>query len=269
MEELVFVALDLSSSTRGESKLSTEDNKVTDFFVSYNGKDKAWAEWIAWQLEEAGYTTVIQAWDFRPGGNFVLDMQKAAADAGRTVAILSENYLNALYTQPEWAAAFAQDPTGERKTLLPVRVQECELKGMLSQIVYIDFVGKSKAEAHEALLAGLKVGRVKPPIAPGFPGGGVATHTQAMKPAFPEETKTPSASQFTSATAPPTLPRFKQVKLKALEDRRDTLLKQYEAANQQLNSTIDATNRVIIERQIKDLEQEIETVEADINQLIA
>ena len=34
--------------------------------ISYTQVDHTWAEWIAWQLEAAGYTTVIQAWDFRP-----------------------------------------------------------------------------------------------------------------------------------------------------------------------------------------------------------
>lgn len=47
---------------------------MKDFFISYTGNDRPWAEWIAWVLEEAGYSVVIQAWDFRPGGNFVLDM---------------------------------------------------------------------------------------------------------------------------------------------------------------------------------------------------
>src|ERR687884_2012487 len=92
-----------------------------DFFISYNRADRAWAEWIAWQLEEAGYTTVIQAWDFRPGGNFVLDMLRAA-EAQRTIAVLSPEYLTALYTQPEWAAAFAEDPASNLGVLLPVRV---------------------------------------------------------------------------------------------------------------------------------------------------
>ncbi len=32
-----------------------------DFFISYTGVDRAWAEWIAWALEEQGYTTSIQA----------------------------------------------------------------------------------------------------------------------------------------------------------------------------------------------------------------
>src|SRR5829696_4725671 len=45
---------------------------AADFFISYTGADQAWAEWIAEQLEAAGYTTLLQAWDFRPGENFVL-----------------------------------------------------------------------------------------------------------------------------------------------------------------------------------------------------
>ena len=66
---------------------------MKDFFISYNKADKNWAEWIAWTLEEAGYSVVIQAWDFRPGGNFVLEMQKAATDTHKTIAVLSDNYL--------------------------------------------------------------------------------------------------------------------------------------------------------------------------------
>src|SRR5438477_11109129 len=44
-----------------------------DFFLSYNRADQAWAEWIARQLKAAGYSTVLQAWDFLPGSNFVLE----------------------------------------------------------------------------------------------------------------------------------------------------------------------------------------------------
>lgn len=137
---------------------------MKDFFISYNRADKKWAEWIAWQLEEAGYTTVIQAWDFRPGSNFVLEMQKAAKEAKRTIAVLSPDYLNARFTKAEWAAAFAQDPTGEKGTLMPVRVRKCELKGLLSQIIYIDLVDlEEEALRKTALLEGLQHNkRIKP-----------------------------------------------------------------------------------------------------------
>ena len=88
---------------------------MKDFFISYSNIDKQWAEWIAWILEEeGGYNCIFQAWDMQPGSNVILEMQKAAAEAERTIAVLSPNYLNALFTQPEWASAFFQDPTGQQ-----------------------------------------------------------------------------------------------------------------------------------------------------------
>lgn len=89
-----------------------------DFFVSYNKADRAWAEWIAWQLEAEGYTTVLQAWDFLPGSNFILGMDQAAQAASRTIALLSPDYFASNFTPSEWAAAFAQDPTGEHGKVL-------------------------------------------------------------------------------------------------------------------------------------------------------
>ncbi len=154
-----------------------------DFFISYNKADIQWAEWIAWQLEKAKFTTILQAWDFRPGSNFVLDMQKAAENARRTVMVLSPSYLKSFYTHPEWAAAFARDPTGEKGLLVPVRVRECELKGVLAQIVYVDLVGLDEEAARDGLLKGIEIGRVKPVSAPGFPGFG--THPAGEQPQFP------------------------------------------------------------------------------------
>src|SRR6266850_5919162 len=128
---------------------------MLDFFVSYNQADKDWAEWIAWELEQVGYTTVIQAWDFLPGSNFVLEMQKAACEASRTIAVLSPDYLNAEFTQPEWAAALAADPDGRAGKLIPVRVRECKPPGLLKAIVYIDLVGAEESVARRTLVLGL------------------------------------------------------------------------------------------------------------------
>lgn len=134
----------------------------TDFFISYTSKDQQQAEWVAWILEENGYSVVIQAWDFKPGNNFVLEMQNATIAANKTIAILSNNYLKSLYTHPEWAAAFAKDPKGESSNLIPIRVKECNLKGMLSNIIYIDLVNKTDQEATEILLRGVSGQRLKP-----------------------------------------------------------------------------------------------------------
>jgi len=155
---------------------------MKDFFISYNSNDTNWAEWIAWQLEERGYTTVLQAWDFRPGSNFVLEMQNAASKSERTIAVLSQDYLSAYFTHPEWAVAFAQDPKGESSTLLPVRVRECNLKGLLFPIIDIDLVGKEEDTAREKLLNGIIRGRVKPKRPPIFPE---ANRTVSKQPIYP------------------------------------------------------------------------------------
>ncbi len=94
--------------------VASQQTTMKDFFISYNKADRAWAEWIAWQLTAARYTVTVQAWDFRPGENFVLDMHNAAADCDRTIAVLSPDYLTSGFAASEWAAAFAQDPTGKK-----------------------------------------------------------------------------------------------------------------------------------------------------------
>jgi hypothetical protein len=142
---------------------------VKDFFISYNSADQQWAEWIAWTLEEAGYEVKIQAWDFRPGSNFVLEMQTAAKEAERTIAVLSPDYLDTRYPQPEWAAAFAKDPTGEKGILVPIRVRTCNLEGLVPQIIYIDLLDLEERTAKETLLKGVQHSRAKPEKQPDFP----------------------------------------------------------------------------------------------------
>src|ERR1700674_4040655 len=104
---------------------------MVDFFISYTSADRAWAEWIGYVLEEAGCAVIIQAWHFRPGSNFVLEMQKAAAEADRTIMVLSPDYLKSQFASPEWAAAFAEDPLGLERKLVPILVRQCEPTGLL------------------------------------------------------------------------------------------------------------------------------------------
>jgi hypothetical protein len=159
-----------------------------DFFVSYNSADRAWAEWIAWQLEESGFRVIVQAWDFRPGSNFVLEMDRAAKAADRTIAVLSPDYLEASFPQPEWAEPLANDPEGLRRALVPVRVRECQPAGLLSQVVYIDLVGLDEDAARGALLDGLEQ-RGKPEQPPAFPGGG--SRPVPTEPGFPGGSEPP------------------------------------------------------------------------------
>lgn len=156
-----------------------------DFFVSYTGADNKWAEWIAWILEEADYKTMIQAWDFNAASNFVLKMHSGATGTARTVAVLTPDYFKSAFTQPEWAAAFVDDPKSEQGKLIAVRVADFEPPGLFKAIVYIDLVGLDEIAAKEKLIksiGSIVTGqRLKPDSKPAFPG----TKSATARPLFP------------------------------------------------------------------------------------
>ena len=140
-----------------------------DFFISYASENRVWAEWISLQLERAGYVTKYQAADFRPGQDFVHEMQQGVSTADRTIAVLSPAYLRSQFGEAEWRTAFAQDPTGEKRLLIPVRVQPCDPPGLLATRVYVDLGDAVEAVARKKLLAAVDQDRPRPSVAP-FPG---------------------------------------------------------------------------------------------------
>jgi tetratricopeptide (TPR) repeat protein len=154
-----------------------------DFFVSYTGGDHRWAEWIAWVLEEAGHTVVLQAWDFHASENFIANMHRALEETVRTLAILSPAYCTSNYCQREWTAALAKAGQDGADRLLPVRIADFTPPGLFAPIAYLDLVGVEEGEARGQLLAGVRQTRAKPETAPPFPG----SYARAVleKPRFP------------------------------------------------------------------------------------
>jgi nucleoside phosphorylase len=169
--EIPSSLLDEKNGTRKVIDTTAISNGTRDFFISYTHIDQESAEWIDWQLRNAGYSTVLQSKDFRPGSNFVLEMDLATRQARHTLLIISPDYLKALYVKPEWTAAFFKDPTGKEKALIPVRVRICEPEGLLGPVVYIDLVGLKEDEARKALLAGVLPRGERTLSAPPFPSG--------------------------------------------------------------------------------------------------
>ncbi|MBY3792523.1 toll/interleukin-1 receptor domain-containing protein [Rhodococcus fascians] len=155
--------------------------EVRDFFISYTSADEVWAEWIAWELEDAGYTTVLQAWDFTPGSRFVTEMQRAMEVTSRTIAVLSEAYTESAPASAEWQEAWRQDPDGAQRRLLVFRIEDCARPGLLGQLVSVDLFDVAELSAKARLIAAVQSGRRKPPLPPAFPGREAPKH----QPPFP------------------------------------------------------------------------------------
>jgi TIR domain len=128
-----------------------QPDQQRDFFVSYTQADRAWAEWLAWELEAAGYTTLLQAWDMPAGTAFVHAMDQAVQQTRHTILVLSPGYLRSEMAEAEWRPGFKADPSGQARRLLPVRVEDCEPKGLLADRVWIDLTGLDEATARARL----------------------------------------------------------------------------------------------------------------------
>jgi hypothetical protein len=152
-----------------------------DFFVSYTSVDVKWAEWIGWELEEAGYTVILQGWDFDPGAHFVAEMHRATQAARRTIAVLSAAYITSNYAAAEWQEAWRNDPDGTGRKLLVFRIENCNRPGLLGQLVSVDLYGVDQNVARSRLLGAARRGRRKPPLPPNFP----SQEPPATEPPFP------------------------------------------------------------------------------------
>ena len=153
--------------------ISSAPDRPTDLFISYSPADERWATWVAWALEGAGYRTMLQAWDFVPGTNFIDFMDRGIRESAAMIAILSRNYLKSRYGRWEWQSAIRADPDNPANKLVTIRVDECPLEGLLSTITYVDLVGVTDPdEARALLMARIRhalAGRAKPGAGPDFP----------------------------------------------------------------------------------------------------
>ncbi|MGY1703718.1 FxSxx-COOH system tetratricopeptide repeat protein [Geodermatophilus sp. SYSU D00697] len=143
----------------------------TDFFVSHAGRDTAWAEWLAWQLQQAGYTVELDVWDWAPGEDFVARMEAALERADRLLAVCTDAYFASAFGGAELRAAFAGSAVAEGR-IVPVLIEPVRLPALYASLVHLDLVGLDEAAAAARLRARLTGGR--PTDAPPFPRAGPA-----------------------------------------------------------------------------------------------
>jgi TIR domain-containing protein/tetratricopeptide repeat protein len=159
----------------------------TEFFISHAGRDTAWAEWLAWQLQHDGYIVELDVWDWAPGEDFVARMSAALESADRLLAVCTEAYFASAFAGAELRAAFAQQAAGR---IVPVLTEPVTLPGLYAPLIPVDLTGLDEAAAATRLRDRLT--RVRPTSAPPFPRAGPAPmHKPGFAGRLPEVWKVP------------------------------------------------------------------------------
>ena len=165
-----MAGMPLSAAEEAYADAVEAHGRRVDFWLSYSGRDQDWADWIAWQLVNAGYSVELGAWG---GGT-----------AGRTPAIVTAEALgradrmlmlfSAAYFQ-QWAFGSSDRPPGlDQSRLVGLRVEPAnagQTPAGLRSVACHDVFGLPEEEAQRSLLEAVRrPGR--PGQRPGFPGRG-------------------------------------------------------------------------------------------------
>jgi tetratricopeptide (TPR) repeat protein len=156
-----------------------------DAFISYAPSDRPWAEWIGWQLKNAGYSFELDAWDWSAGDNFVLRMNQAIERASRVLILLSPAYVERAQFGDEWANLLIHSPGSQTHgRLVPLRIADVELPQSFQPVQYRDLFGLDEQRTRAAILDTMEdVRRV--PSAPAFPGDFSLRRSPAGGPRMP------------------------------------------------------------------------------------
>ncbi|WP_431935677.1 FxSxx-COOH system tetratricopeptide repeat protein [Micromonospora sp. RP3T] len=140
-------------------------------FISYAGPDRAWSEWVAWQLEQAGYSVELDLWDWAAGDNAVVRMNQALERADRMVALFSQAYFeHQRFTTDEWTGIMSgRDRHGR---LIPLRLEDVTPPPVLRPLIAPSLAGLSAEDAHRVLMNAVR-GAPRPVAEPTFPGAHV------------------------------------------------------------------------------------------------
>jgi hypothetical protein len=127
----------LPKSPTSSSTASTFDY---DVFVSYSSKDRAWvAAELLPRLKTANIKVCIDFADFELSAPSMDEMERAIRMSRKTVAIITQNYMDSGWTEFENLMLQTLDPANRKRRFVPLLKEKVELPLRMSYLVYADF----------------------------------------------------------------------------------------------------------------------------------
>ncbi|WP_079148018.1 FxSxx-COOH system tetratricopeptide repeat protein [Streptomyces agglomeratus] len=152
-----------------------------DFYLSYALNDKAWAEWIADQLVEAGYQ-VAPTTSLSPGAPMAYAMRSAVESSAKILLLLSPDMEDVKWasTETHLDAVVAQRSNMQRVIAVKVSKFPSQVAAGISKLHMLDISGLTEADARARLL-GAAIGS-RPSL-----GGAAPTAPSKSNSPYPDE----------------------------------------------------------------------------------
>jgi TIR domain len=158
----------------------TDPQGDIDFFISYRGRNTAWAKWIKWVVRGAGYTTISMD-EFPKGTEFTERMRDACEHCRRLLSLYSADYWDSGACTAEfdtyWHHHFGNKTA---RFIVPLEIEGCTVPDAHRQLLFATLHTLNRADAIAAIRAAIA----------GIPATGTAI--TEPEPPFPVIASTPA-----------------------------------------------------------------------------
>lgn len=112
---------------------------MAKIFISHSSKDKTFVEKLAQDLMELGYEPWLDEWEIEVGDCIPSKIEHGIAGADYVIVVLSQNSVASKWVNREWKTKYWEEIETNRRMVLPIIIDNCEIPKLLSTKKYADF----------------------------------------------------------------------------------------------------------------------------------
>ncbi|GAA4253302.1 FxSxx-COOH system tetratricopeptide repeat protein [Dactylosporangium darangshiense] len=127
---------------------------ASDVLISYAAVDRMWAEWIKQRLVDIDMRVALLDIDSVTGPHFVAEMERRLTTVGRTLVLLSKDYVSSPQAAPLWTLLDSRTSAGA-PAVVPIRLDATRITPPFTERLPAELANQPRERAHEALLTAM------------------------------------------------------------------------------------------------------------------
>ncbi len=107
-------------------------------FISYNQKDREFAETLAMNLVQAKHNIWIDKWELNAGDSLIDRIEEAIEGADALLVLLSKNSVNSSWCRKELKSGLIRELEERSVIVIPILIDDCKIPLFLKEKLYVD-----------------------------------------------------------------------------------------------------------------------------------
>jgi len=238
---------------------------VSHLFISYRSKESDFALKVAHSLREVGIPIWMdQLSGIRVGDDWIAALQKGLNESSGLIAALSPEYVKSVYCLSELQRAKALN-----RPIFPLLLKEVPIEDRpleVERAQYLDFQQwQDEAAYQENITELITVLKGRLDITPDTSKTANSPQQGIVVPPRKTNEKINEVAALARTIQPKS--RLAERKVVHLRERLEMTIKKFDAASNQYLSTVDESNKVILQRQMDNFQKEADEIEGEIDKL--